>query len=53
MLGTKPATVKTPDTYIGLTNFVFPKTTVSCYLYSDERSKPPRLRCGCEITQHK
>ena len=53
MLGAQPADIKTPDSYIALTKFVFPKTSVSCYLYSDDRVKPPRLRCGCEVTSHK
>jgi len=52
MLGTQQSADKTPDTYIALTKFVFPKTSVSCYLYSDERTKPPRLRCGCEISRN-
>jgi hypothetical protein len=53
MLGTQPAITKTPDTYIALTDFMFPKTIVSCYLYSDDRTKPPKLRCGCEVRARK
>jgi len=53
MLGTQPAVVKTPDTYIAMTEFVFPKTLVTCFLYSDDRTKPPKLRCGCEIRAKK
>lgn len=53
MLGTQPAETKTPDTYIAMTDFLFPKTVVSCFLYSDDRTKPPMLRCGCEVRARK
>jgi hypothetical protein len=53
MLGAQPANTNTPDTYLALTNFNFPKTVVSCYLYSDDRTKPPKLRCGVEVRARK
>ncbi len=53
MLNAKPANTTTPDTYLALTNFDFPKTVVSCYLYSDDRTKPPHLRCGVEVRSRK
>ena len=29
------------------------KTIVSCFLYSDDRTKPPHLRCGAEVRSTK
>lgn len=53
MLGVAPSSTPTPDTYLGMTNFLFPKTIVSCFLYSDDRTKPPKLRCGVEVRAKK
>lgn len=53
MLGTQPAVTATPDTYLAMTDFMFPRTVVSCFLYSDDRTKPPRLRCGAEVRTRK
>lgn len=54
-LATKPEVISMPDTYLAMTNFKFAKTKtiVSCYLYSDDRTKPPRLRCGAEVRSTK
>ncbi len=53
MLGATPTSTPTPDTYLAMTNFAFTKTIVSCFLYSDDRTKPPLLRCGVEVRNKK
>lgn len=53
MLGTTSTSTPTPDTYLAMTNFAFTKTIVSCFLYSDDRTKPPLLRCGVEVRAKK